>query len=63
MSLLYKEKKDIVYQFDMEKIPFGYKFTLSCDGGKYGTDEICNEFCISHDKLLEFLCKENEYEN
>jgi hypothetical protein len=51
--MLYKDPKDIIYSVEVAKFPEGrIKFLFSCDGGKFGTDEVLAEYEMSIKELL-----------
>ena len=55
MSLLYKDAKDIKYSVEIKQEDGKVKMLFSCDGGKFGTDEILDEIEIEPKRLLEIL--------
>lgn len=63
MSLLYKDKSEIKYKLEMLERDGGYLFILSCDGGKFGTDEICAEYVVQHDRLITLLEIEEHFQS
>ena len=61
MSLLYKDKKDIIYSVDFKTYPDGkVKLFFSCDGGKHGSDEFIDEYIITVSELLSLLRKHDK---
>lgn len=60
MGILYSEI--IKYDVEMHKRDGGLLFIVSCDGGKFKTDEILGEYVISPKRLMELLEKEEELE-
>ena len=53
MTFLYVNRKDVtinvdIKTYDKDKI----KLSFSCDGGKFGTDELLNEFNMTAETLL-----------
>lgn len=56
MSLTYKDKSEIEYGVEIQKLLGGkINMVFSCDGGKFGTDEILDEFEIPVKQLLDIL--------
>jgi hypothetical protein len=56
MSLLYKDQKDIKTLVEVKHLPDGkISFLFTCDGGKFGTDEIIDEYKVTQETLLEIL--------
>lgn len=55
MSLLYKDVKDIKYSVEIEQKDGKVKMVFSCNGGKFGTDEMLDEIEIEPKRLLEIL--------
>ena len=56
MSLLYKDKKDVITSVGIRHIS-GNKVVLdfSADCGKFGTDEILDGYTLTAERLLEVL--------
>lgn len=57
MGLIYKEKDEITYQCDVIKHEGSDHLFLmfTCDGGKFGTSEIVDEYEIDAISLLKIL--------
>lgn len=57
MSLLYKEQKDIIHSVEIKHHKDSDKVHMLfyCDGGKFGTDEILDEYDLTPLELLEIL--------
>ena len=61
MSLLYKDPKDFIYSVDVKTFPDGkIKIQFSCDGGKFGTDELLDEYEFT---VKEFMCILRKYDS
>ena len=61
MSLFYKDSKDLIYSVDVKTYPDGkVKLQFSCDGGKYGTDELLDEYEFTIKELLLILQKHDD---
>ena len=55
-SMLYKNREDVKYSVDVKtSIDGRINLLFSCDGGKFGTDEILDEYNLSVKELLEIL--------
>jgi hypothetical protein len=57
MSLLYKDRKDIVTSVEIKK-QYGSNtliFDFSADCGKFGTDEMLDGYTLTPERLLEIL--------
>ena len=61
MTLLYKDAEDIKYSVKIEQKDGKVKMLFSCDGGKFGTEEMLDEIEIEPKRLLEIL--QENYEN
>lgn len=61
MSLLYKPESDIKYEAHITQKDGQITLLFSCDGGKFGTDEILDEHTFNAKELLEIL-QRNEQE-
>ena len=62
MSLLYKDIKDIKYDVDIKKLPDGkIIFEFSCDGGKFGTDELIAVYELTAKELLDALAQRKKF--
>ena len=60
MGLLYKDPKDFVYSANFETTEDGkIKIQFSCDGGKFGTDELLDEYKFTVKELLTILRRYN----
>ena len=55
MSLLYKDKKDVVYDVEITQKEGKINLLFSADCGKFGTDEILDEHELTVKQLLEVL--------
>lgn len=56
MGILYKEPKDIIYKATIEILQNGnLRILFTCDGGKFGTDEMIDEYELSVLELLHAL--------
>ena len=53
--MLYKDEKDIVYKVDVSEIDGKVRLIFSCDGGKFGTDEILDMYELTPKELLKAL--------
>ena len=53
--MLYKDEKDIVYKVDVSEIDGKVRMIFSCDGGKFGTDEILDMYELTPKELLKTL--------
>jgi len=53
--MLYKEKEDIVYKVEVSEIDGKVRLIFSCDGGKFGTDEILDMYELTPRELLKAL--------
>lgn len=64
MSILYKEQNDIKYSVELEKLKDeSIRLSFSCDGGKFHTDEMLDEFKMPVKQLLDILQRELRSEN
>ena len=54
-SMLYPNKGNVKYSVDIKPEGDKIKLLFSCDGGKFGTDEILDEYTVSVKELLEIL--------
>lgn len=61
MSLLYKPESEIKYEAHITQKDGQITLLFSCDGGKFGTDEILDEHTFNAKELLEIL-QRNEQE-
>jgi hypothetical protein len=61
MSLLYKDKKDMTTFVEIENINGVVKLEFSSDCGKFGTDEILDEYTLTPERLLEILQEHENY--
>ncbi len=62
MSLLYKDKKDIIHSVEAKVDERGnVNLLFTCDGGKHGTEEILDEYNMSPQSLLKLL--QEHFEN
>ena len=53
MGFLYKDRDDITYSVELTKRDDGMIVLMfSCDGGKFGTDEIVGDFYFANTKEL-----------
>lgn len=60
MSSLYKDSNDFIYSVDIKTLPNGkVKIQFSCDGGKFGTNELLDEYEYTVKELLTILQKED----
>lgn len=58
MDLLYKDPNDFIYSANFETTEDGkIKIQFSCDGGKFGTDELIDEYEFTVKELLTILQK------
>ena len=55
MSLLYKE--DVTYSVEVIQDNGNIHLLFTCDGGKFGTDEILDEYNLTPLELLKILQK------
>ena len=53
--MLYKDEEDIVYKVDVSEIDGKVMLIFSCDGGKFGTDEILDMYELTPRELLKAL--------
>ena len=61
MGLIYKEKEDIKYSVEISQKDSKVNLLFSCDGGKFGTDEILDQFSFKVYDLLRVLQKSEDY--
>ena len=58
MSLLYKKESDLKYQVEVKTLPDGkVVLQFSADCGKFGTEEILDEYEFTVKELLSILQK------
>ena len=55
--MLYKDEEDMVYKVDVSEIDGKVRMIFSCNGGKFGTDEILDMYHLSPKELLRVLQK------
>ena len=56
MSLLYKDRKDIITSVEVRHISGGrVVLDFSADCGKFGTDEMLDGYTLTAERLLEIL--------
>jgi hypothetical protein len=56
MSALYKDREDIIYSVCIKFNTNGkINLLFSCDGGKFGTDEMLAEYDLSPLELLKII--------
>lgn len=55
MSLLYKELSEIITSVDIKQEDGYVEFLFSCDGGKFGTDEMLAEFKMTPKEIFEAI--------
>ena len=53
--MLYKDEEDIVYKVKVSEIDGKVRLIFSCDGGKFGTDEILDMYELTPRELLKAL--------
>ena len=53
--MLYKDEEDMVYKVDVSEIDGKVRMIFSCDGGKFGTDEILDMYELTPRELLKAL--------
>ena len=53
--MLYKDEEDIVYKVEVSEIDGKVRLIFSCDGGKFGTDEILDMYELTPIELLKAL--------
>ena len=53
--MLYKDEEDIVYKVEVSEIDGKVRLIFSCDGGKFGTDEILDMYELTPRELLKAL--------
>ena len=53
--MLYKDEEDMVYKVDVSEIDGKVRLIFSCDGGKFGTDEILDMYELTPRELLKAL--------
>lgn len=53
--MLYKDEEDIVYKVEVSDIDGKVRLIFSCDGGKFGTDEILDMYELTPRELLKAL--------
>jgi hypothetical protein len=63
MSLLYKDKKDIITSLEILKRDSDdpIELTFSADCGKFGTDEILDRYTLTPNRLLQILQDRDDY--
>ena len=55
-SMLYKKREDVKFSADVKtSIDGRIKLLFTCDGGKFGTDEILDDYDLSVKELLDIL--------
>jgi len=63
MSLLYKDKKEVITSLEILKRddsdPIELTFTADC--GKFGTDEILDRYTLNPERLLQILQDRDDY--
>ncbi len=57
MSLLYKDKKDVKYSVEVKQKGNKINLLFTADCGKFGTDEILDEYKLTPLSLLNILQK------
>ena len=55
MSLLYKDRKDIITSVDIKQVDGKVVLDFSADCGKFGTDEMLDGYTLTPKRLLEIL--------
>ena len=58
---LYKNKEKWSHKVEIQMKDKEVKFTFSADCGKFGTDEILNEFSVEPNRLLEMLIESENF--
>lgn len=53
--MLYKDKKDQTIEVDIKELDGKINFLFSSDCGKFGTDEILDEYILTPERLLQIL--------
>ena len=53
--MLYKDEEDMVYKVEVSEIDGKVRLIFSCDGGKFGTDEILDMYELTPRELLKAL--------
>lgn len=63
MSLLYKPQEEITYSVTIveRKEEDNLVLTFYCDGGKFGTHEVLDEYNLTPLRLLEILQERDDY--
>lgn len=59
MGILYKESEEVVYEVEITQKDGNINLLFSNDGGKFGTDEILDEYDLTPLQLLEILQASN----
>ena len=55
MSLLYKDRKDVITSVDIKRVDGKVVLDFSADCGKFGTDEMLDGYTLTPERLLEIL--------
>jgi hypothetical protein len=55
MSLLYKDRKDVITSVDIKEKDGKIILDFSADCGKFGTDEMLDGYTLTPKRLLEIL--------
>jgi hypothetical protein len=55
MSLLYKDRKDVITSVDIKQVDGKVVLDFSADCGKFGTDEMLDGYTLTPKRLLEIL--------
>lgn len=65
MSLLYKDKKDVIISLEILKRDTDdpIELTFSADCGKFGTDETLDRYTLTPKRLLQILQDRDDYTN
>lgn len=61
MSIIYKNKKDMITSVEVENNNGIIKLEFSKDCGVFGTDEILDSYNLTPERLLEILQSYNYY--
>lgn len=61
MSLIYKDKKDVITSVEIENNNGIIKLKFSKDCGKFGTNEIVDNYNLTPERLLEILQSYDDY--
>ena len=55
MSLLYKDRKDVITSVAIKQVDGKVVLDFSADCGKFGTDEMLDGYTLTPERLLEIL--------